>query len=443
MASSPGKMGGARKRSPSVNVSLSMFDEDTMNENGSGPSREEPSSPPSIIHILLTPQANSPPSSRPLCITSSSTTEANQRPLSDGVPLKLGRAVRSRDHQSAPTFSPVNHSAGKPTLTAAGVLLPNGAIKKTQDFVFFNSKVVSRCHAEIWTRDGQVYLKDTASSSGTFLNRMRLSPSGKESRPYPLKSGDVVQLGIDYVGDKKKEGEVFETVIKDSYRAPVLTVSILHPLPSAETKKKLSLMNMFRQVLGSLLTLTNPYAGSTATSASPTAQVADCVICLSGIGPYQALFLAPCSHCYHFKCVKSLLSQGHMFLCPLCRQVANLDASVSMDSLCELAGGPEVDDMDTQQEQQQTQIAEPNTARTSDDEGSSYQQPDVALAHFDIPPYSGTTPVMMDETFTTDSHAPGSKPTHFSPVVSLNPGQNLKRPHLSAEWGHSRSHSMG
>jgi len=33
---------------------------------------------------------------------------------------------------------------------------------------------------------------------------MRLSPSGKESRPYPLKDNDIIQLGIDYQG--KSEG---------------------------------------------------------------------------------------------------------------------------------------------------------------------------------------------------------------------------------------------
>ncbi|RKO87810.1 hypothetical protein BDK51DRAFT_13298, partial [Blyttiomyces helicus] len=57
----------------------------------------------------------------------------------------------------------------------------------------------------------------------------------------------------------------------------------------------------------------------------------DCCICIGAIGPFQALFIAPCSHCYHFKCVNSLLSQSAMFQCPLCRQVANLAASVSMD----------------------------------------------------------------------------------------------------------------
>jgi len=57
-----------------------------------------------------------------------------------------------------------------------------------------------------------VYLRDVGSSSVTFLNRMRLSPSNKESRPYPLKDGDIIQLGIDYQGktqgNKKKKKKI-------------------------------------------------------------------------------------------------------------------------------------------------------------------------------------------------------------------------------------------
>jgi len=37
---------------------------------------------------------------------------------------------------------------------------------------------------------------------------MRLSPSGKESRPYPLKDGDIIQLGIDYQGRQEGKKEI-------------------------------------------------------------------------------------------------------------------------------------------------------------------------------------------------------------------------------------------
>lgn len=65
----------------------------------------------------------------------------------------------------------------------------------------FKSKVVSRAHAEIWVEaGGRFFIKDTKSSSGTFLNHVRLSPANTESRPSDLKDGDLLQLGVDYQG---------------------------------------------------------------------------------------------------------------------------------------------------------------------------------------------------------------------------------------------------
>jgi hypothetical protein len=65
----------------------------------------------------------------------------------------------------------------------------------------FRSKVVSRAHAEIWVElGGRFYVKDTKSSSGTFLNHVRLSPANTESRPFQIKDGDILQLGVDYQG---------------------------------------------------------------------------------------------------------------------------------------------------------------------------------------------------------------------------------------------------
>jgi pSer/pThr/pTyr-binding forkhead associated (FHA) protein len=48
--------------------------------------------------------------------------------------------------------------------------------------------------------NGRFMIKDTKSSSGTFLNHVRLSAAGNESRPHQLKDGDIVQLGVDYQG---------------------------------------------------------------------------------------------------------------------------------------------------------------------------------------------------------------------------------------------------
>jgi len=69
--------------------------------------------------------------------------------------------------------------------------------------VGFKSKVVSRRHCEFWCSKGQWYIKDVKSSSGTFLNHIRLSQPSIESRPFPVNDGDVVQLGIDFRGGEE------------------------------------------------------------------------------------------------------------------------------------------------------------------------------------------------------------------------------------------------
>lgn len=69
--------------------------------------------------------------------------------------------------------------------------------------VGFKSKVVSRRHCEFWCENGKWYIKDVKSSSGTFLNHVRLSAPGLESRPFEVKDGDVVQLGIDFKGGEE------------------------------------------------------------------------------------------------------------------------------------------------------------------------------------------------------------------------------------------------
>ncbi|KAJ3238924.1 hypothetical protein HDU81_006935 [Chytriomyces hyalinus] len=250
------------------------------------------------------------------------------------APLTPSMDTRQRAATST-AESPVSSPAVEVLLAQPGgqqPLVPT----KTIEHVWFKSKVVSRGHAELWLRDGQVYLKDTGSSSGTFLNKMRLSPSGKLSRPYPLKDGDVIQLGIDYQGRQE-----------DIYKCIMMKVVITTSSITVHQRKKENPAR-FRAALKSLLSATNPYSSNTpiSTAVFPSAVTpttphqpagsVDCCICLCSIGPFQALFLSPCSHCYHYKCIRNLLEAHHMFQCPMCRQVANLDASVSMESLlCE------------------------------------------------------------------------------------------------------------
>lgn len=67
----------------------------------------------------------------------------------------------------------------------------------------FKSKVVSRKHCEFFFQNGQWFVRDVKSSSGTFLNHIRLSQPGLESKPFPINDGDVIQLGIDFKGGEE------------------------------------------------------------------------------------------------------------------------------------------------------------------------------------------------------------------------------------------------
>ncbi|KAH7921658.1 hypothetical protein BV22DRAFT_1132085 [Leucogyrophana mollusca] len=69
---------------------------------------------------------------------------------------------------------------------------------------YFDSKVLSRQHAEIWEEGGKIFIKDVKSSNGTFINGERLSPEGVESDPFELKNDDIVEFGIDIIGEDNK-----------------------------------------------------------------------------------------------------------------------------------------------------------------------------------------------------------------------------------------------
>jgi hypothetical protein len=47
----------------------------------------------------------------------------------------------------------------------------------------------------------------------------------------------------------------------------------------------------------------------------------------------QALFIAPCSHAFHYKCIRPLLeAHTSAFSCPLCRTFADLDEDVEVEA---------------------------------------------------------------------------------------------------------------
>ena len=70
---------------------------------------------------------------------------------------------------------------------------------------FFDSKVLSRQHAEVWAeRNGKIWIRDVKSSNGTFVNGHRLSPENRDSEPQELHQQDTLELGIDIVSEDQK-----------------------------------------------------------------------------------------------------------------------------------------------------------------------------------------------------------------------------------------------
>ncbi|EXJ84035.1 hypothetical protein A1O3_04702 [Capronia epimyces CBS 606.96] len=175
--------------------------------------------------------------------------------------------------------------------------------------VGFKSKVVSRKHCEFSFLDGQWQIRDVASSSGTFLNHIRLSQPNTESRLFPIKDGDIVQLGIDFRGGEEM---IFRCV------------KIRIECNRAWQKKPNNFNKTRHQQLQSLAK----------DQPSANANSGECAICLGSVLPCQALFVAPCAHCWHYKCIRPLLegrnSSYPQFQCPNCRAYTDLTADVDI-----------------------------------------------------------------------------------------------------------------
>lgn len=136
---------------------------------------------------------------------------------SSGSKSKKGATIRFFPHQdpsqsSRPSlpFIPVSRTLPSNTSNIRvgryserdGLPLPNPS-EPSDAPVGFKSKVVSRKHCEFTYMNGQWHIKDVGSSSGTFLNHMRLSQPNMPSRMYTIKDGDIVQLGIDFRGGEE------------------------------------------------------------------------------------------------------------------------------------------------------------------------------------------------------------------------------------------------
>ncbi|GJJ78437.1 hypothetical protein EMPS_10796 [Entomortierella parvispora] len=66
---------------------------------------------------------------------------------------------------------------------------------------YFDSKVLSRVHAEVWADNGKIFIRDLKSSNGTFLNGRRLCAENVESEPFLLNQNDSLEFGIDILDE--------------------------------------------------------------------------------------------------------------------------------------------------------------------------------------------------------------------------------------------------
>ncbi|KAI1185494.1 SMAD/FHA domain-containing protein [Nemania serpens] len=171
--------------------------------------------------------------------------------------------------------------------------------------VGFKSKVVSRRHCEFWFEKGKWYIRDVKSSSGTFLNHIRLAAPGTESKPYPINDGDIVQLGIDFKGGEEM-----------IYRCVKMRIELNRGWQAKPNTFNVTTHQRLRDL--------------TSTAGSGPSHTQDCSICLNAIAPCQSLFVAPCSHTWHYKCIREMLQgpSSPIFICPNCRATADLDAEV-------------------------------------------------------------------------------------------------------------------
>ncbi|OQO10306.1 hypothetical protein B0A48_04664 [Cryoendolithus antarcticus] len=255
----------------------------------------------------------------PTTVTSISAGEGNMAGSSAGPAKEAQPSIRFIPHVETRSSRPSLHfTAVSKTLTGPNTVVRVGRYSErdtaaTEENVLpvgFKSKVVSRRHCEFWCTSGQWYVKDSKSSSGTFLNHVRLSSPGAESRPYPVNDGDVVQLGIDFKGG---EEIIFRCV-----------------------KIRIECNRGWQKSLNSFNTSTHKRLLKTALgtgkrdSDAASVNSSECSICLNPVAPCQALFVAPCSHVWHYKCVRNLIHGPSYpnFLCPNCRFVADLEADV-------------------------------------------------------------------------------------------------------------------
>ncbi|XP_015760959.1 PREDICTED: sarcolemmal membrane-associated protein-like [Acropora digitifera] len=123
------------------------------------------------------------------------------------------------------TSRPNSHPFEERTVTLREAVKIGRSVAKSRPATnncIFDCKVLSRNHAILWYEDGKFFLQDTKSSNGTFVNNVRLSKGSEESEPKQIKSGDIVQFGVDVVENSKKGLCMCLILQHSSYYVPLI-----------------------------------------------------------------------------------------------------------------------------------------------------------------------------------------------------------------------------
>lgn len=177
------------------------------------PAKSEPVSGVTAARSTSVPAAASGPSAAS-AISALHTPHINGQNASNGH-AQVNGVSRAQSPSDAPAMlhlMPMNGTFERKTITVPfnpDVLRigrqTNAKTVPTPMNGFFDSKVLSRQHAEVWAeRDGKIFVRDVKSSNGTFVNGKRLSQENRDSEPHLLKENDILELGIDIISEDQK-----------------------------------------------------------------------------------------------------------------------------------------------------------------------------------------------------------------------------------------------
>lgn len=115
-------------------------------------------------------------------------------------------------------FAPYVMKLGRQTTAKSAAGPDNG---------YFDSRVLSRQHAEIWAdrETGKVWIKDCKSSNGTYINKKRLSAENTESEPHELRRNDSLDLGIDIISNEESK-QVYKRISARVEKVSMLPLNV-------------------------------------------------------------------------------------------------------------------------------------------------------------------------------------------------------------------------